>query len=73
MITKDRNDDYPSINASIENIIKSAIRYDNNKVVHKLKTLIPEFKSKNSEFELLDSSVDFEVLDDSNEEIERTL
>ena len=62
MIAKIVTKDYMSINTSILDIISSAQALDNMLLVHRLKSLIPEFKSKNSEFETLDTSVDFEVV-----------
>ena len=46
--------DYDLINAKVEKIIKSAGKLRNDKVVAKLKDLIPEFKSNNSSYESLD-------------------
>ncbi|MFV9482448.1 polysaccharide biosynthesis protein [Christiangramia sp. ASW11-125] len=46
---------YEGINANIIKIIKSATKLKNDKVVAKLKELIPEFKSNNSSYEKLDN------------------
>jgi len=46
---------YDLINTSILKIIKSATKLKNDKVVAKLKELIPEFKSNNSSYEKLDN------------------
>ncbi len=46
--------DYEMINDKINKIIKSASKLKNDKVVAKLKDLIPEFKSNNSLYERLD-------------------
>lgn len=46
--------DYEMINEKVERIIKSANKLKNDKVVAKLKDLIPEFKSNNSSYERLD-------------------
>ncbi|MCM4157097.1 nucleoside-diphosphate sugar epimerase/dehydratase [Gramella sp. AN32] len=46
--------DYEFINEKIEKIISSANKLKSDKVVAKLKELIPEFKSNNSSFERLD-------------------
>jgi len=54
MIGIDEVGDYENINMQIENIIKAANRFKNDKVVLKLKALIPEFKSNNSSYERLD-------------------
>ncbi|MCB7480602.1 polysaccharide biosynthesis protein [Christiangramia sediminis] len=47
--------DYEMINDKVEKIIKSASKLKNDKVVAKLKELIPEFKSNNSSYERLDN------------------
>ncbi|TBW26439.1 nucleoside-diphosphate sugar epimerase/dehydratase [Gramella sp. KN1008] len=47
--------DYIMINEKVEKIIKSASKLKNDKVVAKLKELIPEFKSNNSLYEHLDN------------------
>ncbi len=54
MIGQDVVRDYEMINEKIEKIIKSAYKLKNDKVVAKLKDLIPEFKSNNSSYESLD-------------------
>ncbi|QED36542.1 polysaccharide biosynthesis protein [Antarcticibacterium arcticum] len=54
MIGVDKVQDYEIINEKVENIIKSAHKFKNDKVVAKLKDLIPEFISNNSSFERLD-------------------
>ena len=59
MITKDRNDNYEFISSSIDSVINSANNHNNVRVVHKLKKMIPEFKSKNSSYESLDAEVSF--------------
>jgi FlaA1/EpsC-like NDP-sugar epimerase len=55
MIGQDVVRDYELINEKVEKIIKSAHKLKNDKVVAKLKDLIPEFKSNNSLYERLDS------------------
>ncbi|APG59294.1 polysaccharide biosynthesis protein [Christiangramia salexigens] len=55
MIGQDVVRDYEMINDKIDKIIKSANKLKNDKVVAKLKDLIPEFKSNNSLYERLDS------------------
>ena len=47
--------DYQLINDKVSKIIKSANKLKNDKVVAKLKDLIPEFKSNNSSYERLDN------------------
>lgn len=54
MIAQDEVGNYEEISVSIEKIIKSANKLKSNKVVAKLKKLVPEFKSNNSSFEKLD-------------------
>ncbi len=54
MIGIDKVQDYDSINAKVEKIIKSAAKLKNDKVVAKLKELIPEFISNNSSYQSLD-------------------
>ncbi len=57
MIGLDKVQDYDSINLKVEAIIKSAHKLKNDKVVAKLKDLIPEFISNNSSYEKLDKPV----------------
>ena len=54
MIAIDKVHDYEFINDSIDGIIKSAYKLKNDKVVTKMKELIPEFISNNSSYEILD-------------------
>ena len=54
MIAQDEPGDFEVINLSVEKIIKSANKLKSQKVVAKLKSLVPEFKSSNSTFEKLD-------------------
>ncbi|RFN57985.1 polysaccharide biosynthesis protein [Marixanthomonas ophiurae] len=55
MIGKDVTKDFDFVDKKVTSIIEAALRYDDNDVVSKLKLLVPEFISKNSEFELLDA------------------
>ncbi|SDR70189.1 nucleoside-diphosphate sugar epimerase/dehydratase [Gramella sp. MAR_2010_147] len=55
MIGQDVVRNYEMVNAKILKIIKSANKLRNDKVVAKLKDLIPEFKSNNSLYEKLDN------------------
>jgi FlaA1/EpsC-like NDP-sugar epimerase len=57
MIGIDEVQDYDQINEKINKIIKSAHKLKNNKVVAKLKNLIPEFISNNSSYESLDKPI----------------
>jgi len=61
MISEDISNDYDDVNNRISEIIKAAINSNNTLSVTKLKSLIPEFKSNNSEYEILD----IKVYDDS--------
>ncbi len=54
MIGVDKVQDYEVINEKVGTIIKSAHKFKNDKVVAKLKDLIPEFISNNSSYERLD-------------------
>src|SRR5690606_33114018 len=54
MIGVDKVQDYENINEKVLTIIKSAHKLKNDKVVIKLKELIPEFISNNSSYERLD-------------------
>lgn len=54
MISEDVVNDYDQIDAYVSDIVKAAINNNNNVSVGKLKALIPEFKSNNSEYEVLD-------------------
>ena len=55
MIGLDTVHDYNVINEKIIKIIKSANKLKNDKIVAKLKELIPEFISNNSTYQLLDN------------------
>ena len=54
MISKVPLSDFDEINTKIKTIIKTATRHKDKQVVMLLKELVPEFKSKNSEYESLD-------------------
>ncbi len=56
MISKDNTVDYNSIDDQFDVIIKAAIEENNFKVVRLLKNIVPEFKSKNSTYEILDET-----------------
>ncbi len=60
MISEDETKEFHFVNESIKEIICAATKNENNKTVTRLKQLIPEFKSNNSEFEILDITVDSE-------------
>ncbi|HET8885499.1 MAG TPA: nucleoside-diphosphate sugar epimerase/dehydratase [Salinimicrobium sp.] len=61
MIAQDEVRVYDQINSSIEDIINSASEMQGPIVVAKLKELVPEFKSSNSAFEILDHKKEVEV------------
>lgn len=54
MIANVREYDYDEVNEQIGELIKSSYSYDQMAIVKGMKELVPEFKSKNSEFEVLD-------------------
>ncbi|TVZ51354.1 polysaccharide biosynthesis protein [Dokdonia sp. Hel_I_53] len=56
MISEDVCGDYNIINELTTQIIKASLKNDNSISVAKLKKLVPEFRSNNSEFEILDIS-----------------
>lgn len=60
MIGQDVVRDYEMISEKIIKIIKSGNKLKNDKVVAKLKELIPEFKSNNSLYERLDNTPELE-------------
>ncbi|NND64062.1 MAG: polysaccharide biosynthesis protein, partial [Flavobacteriaceae bacterium] len=66
MISKIPAGNFPIIKTKIKEIIKTATRHKDKKVVKLLKELVPEFISENSEFEELD------VKNEPEKEIERT-
>lgn len=55
MISEEVENDYSQIDTYVSAIVNAAIINDNKVSVTKLKSLIPEFKSNNSEFEALDT------------------
>lgn len=60
MISEDETKGYHFVNESIKAIVEAAKENKNNKTVTRLKQLIPEFKSNNSEYEILDILVEKE-------------
>lgn len=54
MICQDEYEDYNDINKAISELIETAKFESNEKVVEKMKEIVPEFKSMNSIFEILD-------------------
>jgi FlaA1/EpsC-like NDP-sugar epimerase len=54
MIAQDEVDEFEFLHAEIEELISIAKKYDNETIVSKMKEIVPEFKSMNSVFQLLD-------------------
>ena len=54
MISKDSAMDFSRINTLTEQVIQKAKSGDNKEIVSLLKDIVPEFKSNNSVFEVLD-------------------
>ena len=51
-----REYDYDEVNKDIEELVDMSKRYDNMTTVKKMKEIVPEYKSNNSEYEVLDKS-----------------
>ncbi|NQX76866.1 nucleoside-diphosphate sugar epimerase/dehydratase [Gilvibacter sp.] len=62
LIAKDVIKDFDIVSKKVNKIIEAALRHDDHSVVTKMKALVPEFISKNSDFECLDLS-DQEIMD----------
>lgn len=54
MIAKVAENDHAAIEQDVHNLIDAVKRYDNYELVRFIKKLVPEFKSQNSPFEVLD-------------------
>nr|WP_245745005.1 nucleoside-diphosphate sugar epimerase/dehydratase [Flavobacterium frigoris] len=54
MIAEEIQDEFESLHADIESLIDNADFLGNDEIVMKMKKIVPEFKSMNSTFELLD-------------------
>ncbi|MFV8372632.1 polysaccharide biosynthesis protein [Flavobacterium sp. LB2P6] len=54
MISEEISDEFAVLNTDIEELIQIANHFDNDQIVLKMKHIVPEFKSMNSTFELLD-------------------
>jgi FlaA1/EpsC-like NDP-sugar epimerase len=54
MIALEVNDEEVTLYSDIKDLINSANLYDNDDIVSKMKKIVPEFKSMNSTFEVLD-------------------
>lgn len=57
MIAQEEMDSFVNVSLSIEEIFEASSQYNNHLVVTKMKALVPEFKSLNSIFEILDKKV----------------
>ncbi|MDX6190106.1 polysaccharide biosynthesis protein [Flavobacterium sp. FlaQc-52] len=55
MIAQEIQDEYENLHTEIEELIGIADFYDNDDIVTKMKKIVPEFKSMNSTFEVLDN------------------
>ena len=54
MIAEVREYDYDFVKTEIDDLINISMTYDNMKIVAKMKQIVPEFLSQNSEYEVLD-------------------
>lgn len=54
MIAEEIPDEFETLNTDIEELIAIANHFENDRIVTKMKKIVPEFKSMNSTFELLD-------------------
>ena len=54
MIAQEIQDEYENLHIEIDELIGIADFYDNDDIVAKMKKIVPEFKSMNSTFEVLD-------------------
>nr|WP_205728692.1 nucleoside-diphosphate sugar epimerase/dehydratase [Flavobacterium sp. GT3P67] len=54
MISEEILDEFDVLNTDIEELISIANHFDSDQIVQKMKQIVPEFKSMNSTFELLD-------------------
>jgi ferredoxin-fold anticodon binding domain-containing protein len=54
MIAQEIQDEYENLHTEIEELIAIANFYSNDDIVGKMKKIVPEFKSMNSAFEVLD-------------------
>jgi FlaA1/EpsC-like NDP-sugar epimerase len=63
MIGKVREYVLEEVEAQIGQLLSFAVSNDNRKVVLQMKTMVPEFKSKNSKFEELDAVIESQLAD----------
>jgi FlaA1/EpsC-like NDP-sugar epimerase len=54
MISEEIHDEFETLNTDVEELIAIANLFDNDNIVMKMKKIVPEFKSMNSTFEILD-------------------
>jgi FlaA1/EpsC-like NDP-sugar epimerase len=54
MIAQEIQDEYKELHFDIEELIRMASLFENDDVVRKMKKIVPEFKSMNSAFQVLD-------------------
>ncbi|TRX13419.1 polysaccharide biosynthesis protein [Flavobacterium gawalongense] len=54
MISEEILDEFETLNTDIEELIRGANHFENDHIVMRMKQIVPEFKSMNSTFELLD-------------------
>ena len=50
-----REYDYDEVNKDVEELVDMSKRYNNMTTVKKMKEIVPEYKSNNSEYEMLDN------------------
>ena len=58
MIAKVRENNYKIISLKIEELKLRLATQNKNEVVHQMKLIVPEFKSKNSIYEQLDKEIE---------------
>jgi FlaA1/EpsC-like NDP-sugar epimerase len=63
MIGKVREYVFEEVEKQISDLLDFAVHNDNRKVVLQMKTIVPEFKSKNSKFEELDALIENHLVD----------
>jgi hypothetical protein len=54
MIAQEIQDEYENLHNEVDELIGIADFYENDDIVSKMKKIVPEFKSMNSTFEVLD-------------------
>jgi len=57
MIAEDIHEDYELIDNHIKDLLQLTLQHDNHSIVKKMKEIVPEFKSMNSQFEMLDKTI----------------